>query len=142
MKSDNENINVYAVLERIAVQEEKSKTHSTVIEQHRHRITGLEDAYIDHSKILNQHDTELKLQSHTIESKFDATIKQFETLDKSINSLKDVVDKIAPVLQNMISSKKGADKAKARIAKIILSTIAAGGTLVGTFVAVTKYIGS
>ena len=141
MKSDNE-INVYAVLERIAIQEEKSKTHSTVIEQHRHRITGLEDAHIGHSKVLNEHNTELKLQSHTIESKFDATIKQFETLDKSINSLKDVVDKIAPVLQDMISSKKGADKAKARIAKIILSTIAATGTLIGTFIAMSKYMGS
>ena len=142
MKADKKDVNVYEVLERIAIQEERAKTHSTVIEQHRHRISGLEDAYIDHSKILSEHDTELKLQGHTIENKFEATIHQFERLDKSINSLKEVVDKIAPVLQNMISSKEGADKAKARIAKIVLSTIAAGGTIVGVTLGILKYIGS
>ena len=141
MNSENKEINWIAVLERVAVQEEKSKSHSTVIEQHKHRITGLEDAYIGHAKILNEHDTEIKLQKNTIETKFDASIKQFESLEKSINSLKNVVDEIAPVLRDMISSKKGADRAKAKIFKLTTALVAIGGTLVGTFIAISKFMG-
>lgn len=102
------------------------------------RMLGVEVKSDKHTKVLSQQAAELQLHKADLDNKFEKSIMHFESLEKSIISLKEVVDSVVPVLNNMVAKKTGSDQAKAKIAKIVLGTLTAIGTIVGITVAIVK----
>lgn len=134
MTEDKTHHSVSSLAERVSKTEQKTKHLDS-------RLSGLKEQQSEHSKVINSHTTEIQVQKVDISNKFESIVAQLSLSSDSMNSLRASVDMAVLAVNNIISSKQGADKTKALIAKIILGIISAGGIITGIVLGILKYTG-